>query len=278
MQFEAGDYRCAAALSQQCSINSGLCPRLNAGIEDLDAVFFDKLQLLNDYLLGNNGNSLQAGVADMLLANTLRWMHQVHLTANSNEVEWDMFARIQSVSSLIDLDERELKRHCERTCLDWHHHSRIFHIDEGVRVVEELQVLQNTVSDLKVENEKLVKSTNEMRENLNDVKSTMRLTLKNQQNEHNLTTTVCFEHKNALSGQDMIDLVETDVTFNESELSVDLSEQQVMDELKLLKHSAADFPSSAKGLTFSAVIECWCYHCWNEIDPKTLNKRKISSF
>ena len=124
----------------------------------------------------------------MLLANALRCMHQLELTENPNEVAWDMFIRIKSVSSLIDLDENELKRHCERVYLDWHHHSRIFHIDEGIRVVEELQVLQNTVSDLKIENEKLVKSTSEMRENLNDVKSMIRLILKNQQNEQNLTT------------------------------------------------------------------------------------------
>ena len=105
-------------------------------------------------MLGIDGNNLQAGVSDILLANTLRWMHQLKITANQNEVEWDMITQIKSISSSIDLDENELKRHCERACLDWHHHSRIFHIDEGVRVVEELQVLQNTVSDLKVENEK----------------------------------------------------------------------------------------------------------------------------
>ena len=72
MQFEAGDYRCAAVLSQQCGINSRLCPRLNTGNEYLDVDFFNKLQLLYDYFLGNNGNNLQAGVSDMLLANTLR--------------------------------------------------------------------------------------------------------------------------------------------------------------------------------------------------------------
>ena len=47
-----------------------------------------------------------------------------------------------------------------------------------------------------------------------------------------------------------------------------------MDELKLLKNSAADFSSSAKGLTLSAIIEHWCCHYWNKIDPKTLNKQK----
>ena len=72
--------------------------------------------------------------------------------------------------------------------------------------------------------------------------------------------------------------METNEIIDESEVSINLAEQQVMEELKLLKYSAEDFPSSAKGLTFSAVIEYWCYHFWNEIDPKTLNKKKIFSF
>ena len=81
-------------------------------------------------------------------------MHKLKITSNQNEVEWDMFTRIMIISSLIDLDENVLKRHCERIYLDWHHHLRVFQIEEGIRVVEELKVLQNTISGLKIENEK----------------------------------------------------------------------------------------------------------------------------